>query len=64
MDPARGAVTISPDRGPGPVLTTLARIDILILCTGNTCRSPMAEALLRATLADRGIEARVSSAGR
>jgi protein-tyrosine phosphatase len=35
----------------------------LIVCTGNTCRSPMAEGLLRRTLADRGIDATVSSAG-
>jgi len=38
-------------------------IDILILCTGNICRSPMAEALLRERLRERGIDASVSSAG-
>ena len=38
-------------------------VDILILCTGNICRSPMAEALLRDRLRDRGIDASVSSAG-
>jgi protein-tyrosine phosphatase len=38
-------------------------IDILLLCTANQCRSPMAEVLLRSTLADRGVEATVSSAG-
>ena len=37
---------------------------ILLVCTGNTCRSPMGEALLRAALAERGIEGvEVSSAG-
>jgi protein-tyrosine phosphatase len=36
---------------------------VLILCTGNVCRSPMAEGLLRRRLADAGIDARVSSAG-
>lgn len=37
---------------------------ILLICTGNTCRSPMAEGLLRAALAERGIEGvEVSSAG-
>ena len=42
---------------------TLARIDILILCTGNICRSPMAEAFLRHRLQDLGEEAHVHSAG-
>lgn len=37
---------------------------ILLVCTGNTCRSPMAEALLRRELATRGLDqVVVSSAG-
>lgn len=36
---------------------------ILFVCTGNICRSPMAEALLRRMLEDRGHKARVTSAG-
>jgi protein-tyrosine-phosphatase len=37
---------------------------VLFVCTGNTCRSPLAEALLRHKLADRGVDGvTVSSAG-
>lgn len=37
---------------------------ILLVCTGNTCRSPLAEALLRQKLKERGMDGvQVSSAG-
>ena len=37
---------------------------ILLVCTGNTCRSPMAEALLRRKLEARGVDGvTVTSAG-
>ncbi|TAN09691.1 MAG: low molecular weight phosphotyrosine protein phosphatase [Burkholderiaceae bacterium] len=36
---------------------------ILILCTGNVCRSPMAEALMRSVLVRRNISAEVESRG-
>lgn len=37
--------------------------DVLVLCTGNICRSPMGEAFLAQHLRDRGIDAHVHSAG-
>lgn len=36
---------------------------ILIVCTGNTCRSPMAEAMLRKLAGDNGLPVEVRSAG-
>lgn len=36
---------------------------ILFVCTGNTCRSPMAEALLRKMAVDKGVEIEARSAG-
>lgn len=36
---------------------------ILIVCTGNTCRSPMAEAMLRKLSAERELGVEVHSAG-
>jgi len=39
------------------------RLDVLTVCSGNTCRSPMAEVLLAHHLALRGVRARVHSAG-
>jgi protein-tyrosine phosphatase len=37
--------------------------EILLLCTANVCRSVMAQAMLSARLATRGVAARVASAG-
>jgi protein-tyrosine-phosphatase len=36
---------------------------VLVVCTGNTCRSPMAEGLLRDRFAELGVDAEVRSAG-
>lgn len=49
-------------------MTTLSWVtstgpEILVLCTGNTCRSPMAQALLGRRLAALGCAAAVHSAG-
>jgi protein-tyrosine phosphatase len=37
--------------------------EVLVVCTANVCRSPMAEALLGRRLADAGLDATVRSAG-
>jgi protein-tyrosine phosphatase len=47
----------------GPARTYNPPIDVLLLCTANQCRSPMAEVLLRHHLAVAGVDATVSSAG-
>jgi len=50
-------------------LVELAQPEIVIICTGNTCRSPMTEALLKKKLADKlgcpiaDLNIRVQSAG-
>lgn len=36
---------------------------LMVACTGNICRSPMAEAVLRYQLALRGVQAQVASCG-
>jgi protein-tyrosine phosphatase len=46
-----------PGAGKGDIFS------ILIVCTGNVCRSPLAEQLLTARLSEAGIPVRVESAG-
>lgn len=36
---------------------------VIFVCTGNTCRSPMAEAIFRSEMKRRGLTVQVSSAG-
>ena len=45
------------------IVERLTRLHILFVCTGNTCRSPMAEAFAREIAAERGGGVTVSSAG-
>lgn len=42
---------------------SFARMYMLIVCGGNTCRSPMAEAILQRLADDRGLEWTIGSAG-
>jgi len=41
----------------------MRRRSVLFVCTGNICRSPTAEAVLRHLAAEDGIELRIASAG-
>ena len=46
-----------------PVETPTDTMNILVVCTGNICRSPLAEKLLQSRLTAAGIPAVVTSAG-
>ncbi len=52
LDPVPATPT-DPTLRPGPSEARAVRRSILFVCTGNTCRSPMAEVLCRKLLADR-----------
>jgi protein-tyrosine phosphatase len=56
-----GSVNAMGGRAPGPRLAAIQ--ELLFLCTGNICRSPAAEALLRHKLQDAGVDMHVRSAG-
>ncbi len=52
-----------PDRGRAARTASAMFTRVLFVCSGNICRSPMAEALLAHRLRARGVPATVESAG-
>jgi protein-tyrosine phosphatase len=44
-------------------MATLSGMNVLLVCAGNTCRSPMAETILRKLVADHGLSWTIGSAG-
>ncbi|MGO8864788.1 MAG: low molecular weight phosphatase family protein [Acidimicrobiales bacterium] len=52
---------MEPTSGPAP--TGTGPVNLLVLCTANVCRSPMAQALLVDRLASAPVPATVTSAG-
>ena len=49
--------------GPGLASVSSPAIDILVVCLGNICRSPIGAVLLAAHLEELGVDAHVHSAG-
>ena len=45
------------------LMAEFSAMRILVVCAGNICRSPLAEALLRRALSERGVQAEITSAG-
>ncbi|REK17520.1 MAG: threonylcarbamoyl-AMP synthase [Planctomycetota bacterium] len=50
---AKGLEVLRPGVVSAQTLTRLSSLMILLVCTGNTCRSPMAEVMCRKMIADR-----------
>lgn len=48
-----GGDVTAPDQSPNPAGPKPPGCSVLFVCTGNTCRSPLAEALCKRMLADR-----------
>ena len=63
-DPAQGRGTEMSEQDAGQPSPAKTTFNILFVCTGNTCRSPLAEGIARAELERRGWKhVRVASAG-